>query len=94
MSTPLELNQAQMSLSSCGLDGGILVTDTTAITGDFHFMLVLADATFTTLTTEYTKNGTATLAVAADWGTLSAGFVLVGKISAVTLTSGTVLLLN
>ena len=94
MASLLEQQQASLSVSSYGMRGGILVTDTTAITGDFRVMVVLSDATFTTLTTEYTKNGTSTLATGADWGTLSAGFVLVGKITAVTLASGSVLLLN
>ena len=77
-----------------GQNGGILVADTTAITGNFTTMVVLEDATFTTLTTEYTKNGTASAALGSDWGTLYAGFVLSGKITACTLASGKVLLVE
>ena len=77
-----------------GQNGGILVTDTTAITGDFKLMVVLEDATFTVLTTDYTKNGTAVAAAGSDFGTLYAGFVLSGKITAVTLASGKVLLVG
>ena len=94
MASLKEQQQAALSMSAYGQDGGMILDDTTAITGKFRIMVVMSDATFTTLTTEYTKNGTATLAVGADWGTLSAGFVLVGKITACTLTSGSVLLLN
>lgn len=77
-----------------GQSGGILLTDTTAIYGKFKLMVVLEDATFTTLTTEYTKNGTASAALGSDWGTLYAGFVLSGKITACTLASGKVLLVE
>jgi len=77
-----------------GVNGGILVTDTTAITGNFRQLVVLETATFTVLTTAYTKNGTTTAAAAADWGTLYEGTVLPGDITAVTLATGKVLLLR
>jgi len=93
MSSSLEQHQADLSLSSFGRKGGILITDTTAITGTFRMMVVLTDAAFTTLTTNYTKNGTANPSAAADWGTLPAGFVLSGSITACTLSSGKVLLI-
>jgi len=86
--------EIKAAITSMGQSGGILLTDTTAITGSFCAMLVLTDAAFTTLTTDYTKNDSTTLAVAADWGTLSAGFVLAGNITACTLASGSVLLLR
>ena len=92
-SSRLEQHQADLSLSGFGQKGGILVTDTTAITGEFRTMVVLADAVFTTLTTAYTKNGTSTATAGADWGTLYTGFVMSGRITACTLASGKVLLL-
>ena len=90
----LEQKQARLTMTGYGQKGGILVTDTTAITGTFKTMVVLEDATFTTLTTEYTKNGTSTLSVGSDWGTLYTGFTMSGKITACTLASGKVLLVE
>lgn len=94
MTTPLQQRAASIALEQVGLFGGILLTDTTAITGKFTQMVVLSDATFTTLTSSYTKNGTATATTGVDWGTLAQGTVINGVITAVTLTSGTVLLLS
>jgi len=91
-STELQLKAAALTVSSFGYNGGILVTDTTAITGTFRSMLVIASAAFTVLTSEYTKNGTTTASAGADWGTLAAGTLISGEITAVTLASGTVLL--
>lgn len=80
-------------LSSMGMKGAVLITDTTAVTGEFRGMKVIADATFTLLTTpNVTKNGPTTAVVAADWGTLSENSVIETKITACTLTSGKVLL--
>jgi len=89
----LEGKAAALTVASFGYNGGILLDDTTAITGVFRSMLVMANATFTILTTEYTKNGIVTLTVGSDWGTLAAGTVISGKITAVTLASGSVLLI-
>ena len=88
------INVAEAYATSMGALGGILLTDTTAITGEFGAMVVLEDAVFTTLTTSFTKNGIVTPAVAADFGTLPKGFVLSCPITAVTLTSGKVLLIK
>jgi len=92
MASNLEGKAAALTVSSFGYNGGILVTDTTAITGVFRSIVVLASAAFTTLTSEYTKNGIVTASAGADWGTLAAGTVISGKFTAVTLASGTVLL--
>lgn len=90
----LEQMSADLTISAYGQKGGILLTDTTVITGNFKTLMVLEDATFTTLTTGYTKNGTATAVTGADFGTLYQGTILSGKITACTLATGTVLLLN
>ena len=89
-----EQTAARLKSTECGLEGGTLITDTTAHTGTWYSMLVLSNAAFTTLTTEYTKNDATTLAVASDWGTLTAGMIFSGKITAVTLASGSVLMLK
>jgi hypothetical protein len=75
--------------SSLGNKGGVLVTDATPLTGKWVALLALTDCTFTTLTTDVTKNGTSVLAVAVDWGTLSAGSVIYAKITEVTRLTGT-----
>lgn len=75
-----------------GQNGVIMLTDTTAVTGNFRAIYVLADAVFSTLTSDITKNGTSTAAVAADFGTVYQGTTLYGKFTAVTLTSGKVIL--
>lgn len=75
--------------SSLGNKGGIVLTDTTAITGEFVAIKAITDCTFTTLTTAgFTKNGTVTAMTAADWGTLEAGSTILAKITACTLASG------
>ena len=90
----LEQHAADLMVSDRGQKGGVLLDDTSAITGTFRKILVLTDTVFTTLTSEYTHNDTSTLAVAADWGTLYAGTELDGVFTAVTLTSGSVLLVE
>jgi len=94
MSTTLQLRAASADLEDIGSFGGILLSDTTPITGIFTQMIVLEDAVLDTFTTKYTKNDDTTLAVAADWGTLYKGTKFNGVITAVTLTSGSVLLLS
>lgn len=85
--------EADVIFTTMGLKGGILVTDTTAITGEFRALKVISDAAFTTLTTpNLTKNGIVTAVVGADWGTLSEGSVIETKITACTLASGKVYL--
>ncbi len=92
--TPLQQRAASATLEQMGSYGGILIDDTTAITGTFTQIVVIADATFTTLTSAYTLNGDTTLAVGADWGTLTKGTILSGVFTAVTLATGSVLVLN
>ena len=92
MSSLAEVQAAELKKSGFGQNGAILVTDTTAITGKFRIIVVLADTVFATLTSDITKNGATTASAAADFGTVTKGTVLYGKFTAVTLTSGTVLL--
>jgi len=81
-------------------DKNILLNDTTAITsaaftdGYCRMIVVLTNCTFTTLTGNYYLNGVSSLATGADFGTLYAGTVLSGKFSAITLASGSVLLIE
>lgn len=88
-----KLTENELKQTEMGQNGGVLMTDTTAVTGNWRKMVVLTNAAFTTLTTEYTKNGISFAAAAADWGTLAAGTVICGRITAVKLTSGCVLLM-
>ncbi len=88
MSTQLELQAADLKHSELGQKGTILLTDTTSVTGNFRKIQALTATVFTTLTSNYTKNGTATAATASDFGTLAAGHSICGKFTAVKLTSG------
>ena len=82
-------------LSSMGIKGGVLVTDTTVVTGEYRGLIVLTDCTFTTLTTpNITKNGDVTAATGADWGTLTAGMQIPLKVTACTLATGSVYLIK
>lgn len=91
MSSQLEQSAADLTLSGFGQKTSILITDTTAITGSFRIIQVLADAVFTTLTSDIKKNGTVTASVGSDFGTVTAGTVLYGKFKAITLASGKVI---
>jgi hypothetical protein len=89
----LEQQAADLNLTSIGAKGGILITDTTAITGEFRAIKAYTDCTFTTLTTpNLTKNGVVTAVTGGDWGTLSQGDDITTKITACTLASGKALL--
>lgn len=92
MISVIEQQAESATLSMAGQNGAIIVTDTTAITGNFRAIYVLADTIFATLTSDITKNGSVTAAVAADFGTVPTGTTLYGKFTAVTLTSGKVIL--
>lgn len=94
MASLLEQQSADLTLTGFGQKGGILLTDTTAITGEFRTIVALTDCVFSVLTTNYTKNGTVTATTGADWGTLYEGSMISGKITAVTLTSGKLLLVK
>lgn len=75
--------------SSLGGRGGILVTDTSTINGEFVAVKAITDCVFNTLTTpEITVNDTEILATGSDWGTLSAGDTILARITTCKLTSG------
>ncbi len=83
------------TLSSMGIKGGILVTDTTNIEGEFRAIKAVTDCTFTTLTTpNVTKNGDSTPSTGPDWGTLSAGDSIVAKITVCKLATGSAYLVK
>ena len=88
----IELQAADLQHTAMGMKGSIFLTDTTAITGDFRTIYVYADAVFSLFTSDITKNGTDTAVVAADFGIVPVGTMLYGKFTAVTLTSGKVIL--
>lgn len=93
MASELANKGGDVLISSMGLKGGILVTDTTAITGKFRAIKAITDCTFTTLTTPLiTKNGETTAVTGADWGTLSSGDTILTEITACTLATGKALL--
>jgi hypothetical protein len=87
----LEQQAADLQHTAMGQKGAILITDTTAVTGNFKAIMALSDTVFTLLTSDLTKNGVAVAAAAADFGTLSAGMTIYGKFTAITLTSGKVI---
>jgi len=68
-----------------GLSGGIYIADTTARTGDWLAVQVLADAKFHTLTGNIADIANATEASAP---VIPAGTVLFGKFTAIDLHSG------
>lgn len=92
MSSLLEVQSSDLALTAMGQKGSIVLTDTTPITGSFRTIQVIADCTFTVLTSNTTKNGTVTAATGADYGTLSNGTIIYGKFTAITLATGKVIL--
>lgn len=89
------INIGNAYASSMGTLGAVLVTGTALISGEFSAMVVLEDATFTTLTiTGYTKNGLVTPVVGSDWGILYQGFSLGGVITECKLATGKILLIK
>lgn len=92
MSTQLELQAADLKHTELGQKGAILLTDTTSVTGNFRKIQALTATVFNTLTSDITKNGAETAAVASDFGTLAAGHIIYGKFTTVKLTSGIALL--
>lgn len=90
----IEVQAAELKKSEMGQNGGVLLTDTTTVTGNFRRIYAITNAAFTTLTSDITKNGTVTAATGADFGTLAAGLSLYGKFTAVKLASGSVLLMK
>ncbi|MEI6821013.1 MAG: hypothetical protein WCL51_03700 [Bacteroidota bacterium] len=74
------------------LNKGIVISNTTAITGSFSAIMVLTAATFTTLTSQdHTTNGAVTQSVAADYGTVPVGVMIYGSFTAITLSAGKVI---
>ena len=71
-----------------GLSGGIYIADTTARTGDWLAVQVLADAKFHTLTGNIADIANATEASAP---VVPAGTVLYGKFTAIDLWSGRII---
>jgi hypothetical protein len=92
METVNQYNANDVAITAMGQKGAILITDTTAVTGKFRAIQVLENTAFTLLTSDIKKNGATTAAGAADFGTVTAGTVLYGNFTAVTLTSGKVIL--
>lgn len=92
LSSPAHIFMIGGMLMNFGYEAGILITDTTAVTGVFRAIQVLADATFTTLTSDIKKNGTSLISTGPDFGTVPSGVVLYGTIKAVTLATGKVML--
>jgi hypothetical protein len=79
-----------MESLAMGYAGSDLITDTSAHAGDWDAIQVIESATFTTLTTTNVNINGGGLATASDWGTLSAGTVILGNFTNVQLTSGAV----
>ena len=71
-------------LSTFGQQGIVTETGTTAVTGNFRAIQVLADATFTT----FTESGAGGDAMTGF--SIPAGTVLYGRITAFTLSAGKV----
>lgn len=78
------LNIEEVSNLSIGQNGAVVRTTTTATSGEFYAIQVIADAVFTSLTGNYTGDTLAGM-------TLTAGTVLYGRFTAFTLTSGKVI---
>ena len=87
-----EQQVAELMLYGLGHNNPLLLSSTTAVTGNFKKIQALTNTVFTTLTSNYTANSSTTAAVASDFGTLAAGQSIYGKFTAVTLTSGIAIL--
>jgi len=80
-----------------GLSGGIYIADTTARTGDWLAIQILADAKFAVLTGNISDDPSSVLAAeasAAFSATIPAGTTLFGKFTAITLHSGRIAAYN
>jgi hypothetical protein len=69
--------------------GGLFLDDTTATTGDFCALIVITNTVIDTITMPKFTNEAAVADI-----TLYAGTILYGNITAITLTSGIVQLVN
>lgn len=82
-------------MNSPGYSGSILLKTAastyTSVAKPIRAVQVLSDAVFTTLTDPTsTTDGIVTATVAADYGTISAGSIIYGTFTTVTLASGIV----
>jgi len=80
-----------------GLSGGIYIADTTARTGDWLAIQILADAKFAILTTNISDDPSSVLAAEASAfysATIPARTTLFGKFTAITLHSGRIVAYN
>lgn len=78
------LKDVEVGNLSLGMNGAIVETGTTAITGEFHCVQCLADTVFASYTNNWSGDSlTGT--------TISAGTHLFGRWTAFTLTSGKVI---
>ena len=71
---------------SFGADGGTVINDTTATTGNFGAIQVVNDAVFSAITLPQYTNASDLTSI-----TLTAGTVIYGTCTAFTLTSGVVI---
>lgn len=71
---------------SFGADGGTVINDTTATTGNFGAIQVVNDAVFSAITLPQYTNASDLTSI-----TLAAGTVIYGQCTAFTLTSGVVI---
>ena len=75
-----------------GQHGAVLITDTSAITGSFRKIYTITETVFSVLTiTNHTTNDNSTQSIGADYGTYPADREILGDITAITLTSGSVI---
>jgi len=83
--------QTQLIEFGSGQNGAVLINDTTVITGNFRMIYTLTQTVFSVLTADHTTNDSSTQSVGADYGTVPANEWIYGDITAITLTSGSVL---
>lgn len=67
-------------------EGGVVIDDTTATTGDFGAIQVINDAVISAITMPDFTNSSGLTTI-----TLTAGTVLYGRVTSITLTSGVVI---
>ena len=77
--------------AASGLNGAVLITDTSAITGKYTMIYTITETVFSVLTANHTTNDNTTQSVGADYGTFPADRWIYGDITAITLTSGSVM---
>ena len=91
MSSLKEIQASELNLSEMGQNGIDVFNDTSAHTGTWRQMVVISDATFTTISSNYTLNDGTTALTTAAWATMAkSGTSWPGKYTAVTLSGGAV----